>query len=153
AEDPGLQRTVALKVMLPGVAANPAAKERFLREARATAAIEHDHIVSIYQVDEDRGVPYIAMQFLKGMSLEDYLKKARETKKPLSLGQILKLGREIAKGLAAAHERALIHRDIKPANVWLDATAGGRAKILDFGLARPSATDSNITQSGMIVGT
>src|SRR5262249_40394691 len=75
AEDPGLQRTVALKVMLPGVSANPAAKERFLREARATAAIEHDHIVTIYQVDEDRGVPYLAMQFLKGMSLEDYLRK------------------------------------------------------------------------------
>src|SRR5262249_56448439 len=77
----------------------------------------------------------------------------RETKKPLTLGQVLKLGREIAKGLAAAHERALIHRDIKPANVWLDASAGGRAKILDFGLARPAATDSNITQSGMIVRT
>jgi Leucine-rich repeat (LRR) protein len=153
AEDPGLQRTVALKVMLPSVAANAAAKERFLREARATAAIEHDHIVTIYQVDEDRGVAYLAMQFLKGMSLEDYIKKAKETNKPLTLGQILKLGREIAKGLSAAHERGLIHRDIKPANIWLDATAGGRAKILDFGLARPAATDSNITQSGMIVGT
>ncbi len=153
AEDPGLQRTVALKVMLPSVAANAAAKERFLREARATAAIEHDHIVTIYQVDEDRGVAFLAMQFLKGMSLEDYLKKAKETNKPLTLGQILKLGREIGKGLAAAHERGLIHRDIKPANIWLDATSGGRAKILDFGLARPAATDSNITQSGMIVGT
>jgi WD40 repeat protein len=153
AEDPHLQRAVALKVMLPSLAANAAAKERFLREARATAAIEHDHIVTIHQVDEDRGVPYLAMQMLKGMSLEDYLKRAKETKKPLTLGQILKLGREIAKGLAAAHERGLIHRDIKPANVWLDATAGGRVKILDFGLARPAEADSSITQSGVIVGT
>jgi serine/threonine protein kinase/Leucine-rich repeat (LRR) protein len=153
AEDPKLQRAIALKVMLPALAANASAKERFLREARATAAIEHDHIVTIHQVDEDRGVPFLAMQMLKGMSLEDYLKKAKQTNKPLTLGQILKLGREIARGLAAAHERGLIHRDIKPANVWLDATAGGRVKILDFGLARPQATDSTITQSGMIVGT
>jgi WD40 repeat protein len=153
AEDPHLQRAIALKVMLPALAANAAAKERFLREARATAAIEHDHIVTIHQVDEDRGVPYLAMQMLKGMSLEDYLKRAKDTKKPLTLGQILKLGRETARGLAAAHERGLIHRDIKPANVWLDATAGGRVKILDFGLARPAEADSSITQSGMIVGT
>jgi serine/threonine protein kinase/Leucine-rich repeat (LRR) protein len=153
AEDPRLKRTVALKVMLPEVAKKETARERFLREARATAAIEHDHIITIYQVDEDRGVPYLAMPLLKGMSLESYLKRAKETKKPLTLGQILKLAREIAKGLAAAHERGLIHRDIKPANIWLDATAGGRVKILDFGLARPTETDSTITQSGMIVGT
>ncbi|MBL8794192.1 MAG: protein kinase [Planctomycetia bacterium] len=153
AEDPKLQRTVALKVMLPAVAVNATAKERFLREARATAAIEHDHIVTIHQVDEDRGMPFLAMQLLKGMSLEDYLKKVKETKKPITLGQILKLGREVARGLAVAHERGLIHRDIKPANIWLDATAGGRVKILDFGLARPAAADSTITQSGMIVGT
>lgn len=153
AEDPKLQRTVALKVMLPAVAVNATAMERFLREARATADIEHDHIVTIHQVDEDRGMPFLAMQLLKGMSLEDYLKKAQETKKPITIGQILKLGREIAKGLAVAHEHGLIHRVIKPANVWLDATAGGRVKILDFGLARPAAADSTITQSGMIVGT
>jgi serine/threonine protein kinase/Leucine-rich repeat (LRR) protein len=153
AEDPRLKRTVALKVMLPEVAKKDTARERFLREARATAAIEHDHIITIYQVDEDRGVPYLAMPLLKGMSLESYLKRGKETKKPLTLGQILKLAREIGKGLAAAHERGLIHRDIKPANIWLDATAGGRVKILDFGLARPTETDSTITQSGMIVGT
>jgi len=158
AEDPKLQRTVALKVMLPAVAVNATAKERFLREARATAAIEHDHIVTIHQVDEDRGMPFLAMQLLKGMSLEDFLKKRKgepgaSATGGITIGQILKLGREIAKGLAVAHERGLIHRDIKPANVWLDATAGGRVKILDFGLARPAAADSTITQSGMIVGT
>jgi hypothetical protein len=155
AEDPHLQRTVALKVMRPDVARKASARERFLREARATARIEHDHIVTIFQVGEDRGVPFLAMQLLKGMSLEDFLKKKQGDNPgmPLTLGQVLKLGREIAKGLAAAHEKGLIHRDIKPANIWLDATAGGRVKILDFGLARPAAEDTRLTRLGTILGT
>src|SRR5271156_1297258 len=74
-EEPQLQRTVALKVMLPETAKKAASRERFLREARATAKIEHDHIVTIYQVGEDRGVPYLAMQLLKGTTLEDFLRK------------------------------------------------------------------------------
>jgi len=153
AEDPQLQRTVALKVMLPVAAKKAASRERFLREARATAKIEHDHIVTIYQVGEDRGVPYLAMQLLKGMTLEDLLKKKQgKTGMPLGLEQIMKLGREIAKGLAAAHEHNLIHRDIKPANIWLDATAGGRVKILDFGLVR-AAEESRLTTLGAVVGT
>src|SRR5208283_41532 len=102
---------------------------------------------------EDRGIPYLAMPLLKGASLEDYLRKLKQTNKPLTIGQILKLGKEIAKGLAAAHERGLIHRDIKPANIWLDATAGGRVKILDFGLARVTDVESNLTRIGSIVGT
>lgn len=154
AEYPSLQRTVALKVMLPELAKKAVARERFLREARATAKIEHDHIVTIFQVGEDRGVPYLAMQLLKGCSLEDNLRtKQGAAVAPLTVDQVLKLGREIAKGLAAAHARGLIHRDIKPANIWLDATAGGRVKILDFGLARPAEEDAQLTQSGVIVGT
>jgi serine/threonine protein kinase len=150
AEDTQLQRTVALKVMLPELARRPAAKERFLREARACAKIEHDNIVTIYQVGEDRGVPYLAMPLLKGMTLEDFITKKGPT---LRLEQVLKLGREVAQGLAAAHAQGLVHRDIKPGNIWLDASAGGRAKILDFGLARPSEASAQITQSGTIVGT
>jgi len=135
AEDPQLKRPVALKAMLPEVAVKAEARDRFLREARAAAAIEHDHIVTIYQVGEDRGVPYLAMQMLKGMSLEDFLKNTQAAGKTLTLGQILKLGREIARGLAAAHERGLIHRDIKPANIWLDGAAltpvsGMRLRVL-----------------------
>jgi serine/threonine protein kinase/formylglycine-generating enzyme required for sulfatase activity len=157
AEDPRLGRLVALKAMLPQTAAKPGMKERFLREAKAAAAIEHDHIIPIYQVDEDRGVPYIAMPFLKGASLEDWLKK-RQTgphPMPLAVPQILKLGREIARGLAAAHEHGMIHRDIKPANIWLDSSVGGRVKILDFGLARltQQAGEQHLTQSGAIMGT
>jgi hypothetical protein len=157
AHDPRLGRMCALKTMLPEIAKKPGMKERFLREARAAAQLEHDHIIPIYQVDEDRGIPYIAMPFLKGVSLEDWLRQKQrgQAGTPLTQPQILKLAREIARGLAAAHEQGLVHRDIKPANMWLDATAGGRATILDFGLARFSdnAGQQNITQSGAIMGT
>src|SRR5262245_28623396 len=157
AEDVRLGRLCALKTMLPEVARRPDMKERFLREARAAAQLEHDNIIPIYQVDEDGGVPYIAMPFLKGAALEDWYKQKRKDQRgtPLTEPQILKLGREIARGLAAAHRKGLVHRDIKPANIWLDASAGGRVRILDFGLARLSeaTTDPNLTQSGTIIGT
>jgi serine/threonine protein kinase/regulation of enolase protein 1 (concanavalin A-like superfamily) len=163
AEDTGLHRLCALKVMLSEVARRPEMKERFLREARAAAQIEHDHIVPIYQVAEDRGVPFIAMPFLKGSTLEDWMQTKQRTRAPITVANILKLGREMAKGLSAAHELGLVHRDIKPANIWLDSTVGGRVKILDFGLARlTSSGEANpdrkvgggdLTQSGMIMGT
>ena len=154
AEDPRLGRLCALKVMRPEVACKPSMKERFLREARAAAQIEHDHIIPIYQVDEDRGVPFIAMPFLKGTSLEDWLRQPAN-RGGVKVAQVLKLGREIARGLAAAHAGGLIHRDIKPANIWLDANAGHRVTILDFGLARltQGTGDQNLTQSGAILGT
>lgn len=149
AEDTRLHRVVALKVMLPSIARKSLARDRFLREARATAAIEHDHIVTIYHVsEEDEPVPYLAMQFLRGMSLEDWLKAG----KTLNVPQIMRIGKEIAKALAAAHDRQLIHRDIKPSNVWLDAVNRGRVKILDFGLARPTNNETHLTQEGMILG-
>ncbi len=148
AEDPQLKRQIALKVMKPSAAASKSAKERFLREAQAVAAIEHHHIVSIYQVGEDSNVPFIAMQFLRGESLQTRLKRERK------LGQleVLRIGREVASGLAAAHEQGLIHRDIKPDNIWIDE-ATGWAKILDFGLARTAKDDAGLTRSGVIVGT
>ncbi len=148
AEDPQLQRLVAIKAMLPALAANDSARQRFIREARAAAQLKHDHIVTIHQVGEDRGAPFLAMEFLEGESLEDRIK--REGKLPLA--EVLRIGREIADGLAAAHEHGLIHRDIKPGNVWLEGKRG-RAKILDFGLARTNAEDVHLTQSGAIVGT
>src|SRR5439155_11838410 len=131
AEDMHLKRKVALKAMKPGLAASAAARQRFLREAQTTAALEHDHVVNVYQVGEDRGVAYLAMPLLKGESLEDRLR--REPRPPLA--EVLRIGREMADGLAAAHEAGLIHRDVKPANVWLEG-GRGRVKLLDFGLAR-----------------
>jgi hypothetical protein len=148
AEDPKLHRKVALKAMLPALAASETARGRFLREAQAAAAVEHDHIVPIYQVGEDRGVPFIAMPFLKGEPLDQRL--AREGRLPLR--EVLRIGHETASGLAAAHKQGLIHRDIKPANLWLEEETG-RVKILDFGLARAAADSAQLTQAGTIVGT
>lgn len=158
AEDPHLKRHVAMKVMLPALAASASARERFLREARAAAAIEHDHVIAILEVAEHRGVPYLVMPLLRGESLEDRLQRDKR----LSLSEALHIGRETAEGLAAAHEKGLIHRDIKPANIWLEvrgargASAFGsdyRVKILDFGLARSEAAQSTLTQQGAIIGT
>jgi serine/threonine protein kinase/Leucine-rich repeat (LRR) protein len=152
AEDPKLGRRVALKVMLPRIAAaDPTAKERFLREARAAARLKSDHIVTIYQVDETNGVPYLAMELLEGQSLDVILRAGQ----PLSAAQIICIARDIARGLADAHDKGLVHRDIKPGNLWLEGTldAGVRVKILDFGLARAEQDDIHLTQSGAIVGT
>jgi serine/threonine protein kinase/WD40 repeat protein len=147
AEDTLLERKVALKVMQPGLAADQANRDRFLREARAAAALTHDHVVTIHQVGEANGAPYLAMQLLQGESLEGYLKR----NKKLTPGQICRIGRETCVGLGAAHARGLVHRDVKPANVWLEAPKG-RVKLLDFGLAR-SGADANLTGSGFILGT
>ncbi len=148
AEDPALQRPVALKVMRPALAASESARRRFLREGRAAAALHHDHIVPVFQVGEDRGVPFLAMPLLRGETLEDRLRREGA----LPPAEVVRVGREIALGLEAAHAKGLVHRDIKPANVWLESDAAGRVKILDFGLARPAA-DAKVTQEGAIIGT
>jgi urea transport system substrate-binding protein len=148
AEDTQLQRIVALKVILPEFAADPTARERFLREARAGAALKNDHLVTIYQVGEDRQIPYLAMEFLHGQTLEERLKPGE----PFPLAEAVRIGREVATGLAVAHAHGLIHRDVKPSNIWLEAP-GGRAKLLDFGLARSSGSRSGLTTTGGVVGT
>jgi eukaryotic-like serine/threonine-protein kinase len=148
AEDPQLERPVALKTLKPVLAASDAAKRRFTREARAMAKVKHDHIVVIHQVGEDRGVPFLAMELLEGESLQERL--GREGRLPFT--EVVRIGHELALGLAAAHARGLIHRDIKPGNVWLEGERG-RVKLLDFGLARATDDDARVTQSGAFVGT
>ena len=156
AEDTMLRRRLALKVMLPKHAANPTAKARFLREARAQAAVEHENVATIFLVGDDQAVPYIAMPLLKGQTLQAALKA--NPRPPVN--EILRIGEEMAEGLAAAHAIGLIHRDIKPANVWLEG-AKHKVKILDFGLARAAAgadidvddSDGPKTKQGVIVGT
>jgi serine/threonine protein kinase len=148
AEDAALKRNVALKAMLPSLAADKSARQRFVREAQAAAAVEHDHIVPIYQVGEDHGVPFLAMPLLKGESLHDRLQR----EPVLPVAEVVRIGREAAEGLAAAHAHGLVHRDIKPANLWLEGDAG-RVKILDFGLAKAATDAAHLTQLGAVVGT
>ena len=148
AEDIALKRLVALKAMLPALAASASNRARFLREARAVAALEHENVVAVYQVGEDRSVPFLAMQFLKGKTLEDRVRRDGR----LPPAEVLRIGRETAAGLAAAHARGMVHRDIKPANLWLESERG-KVKILDFGLARAAGGDSQLTQQGAIIGT
>jgi tRNA A-37 threonylcarbamoyl transferase component Bud32 len=147
AEDVKLNRRIALKVMRPELAAGEAARERFLREARAAATLQHDHIVTVHHVGEANGVLFLTMPLLQGESLADRLKRQDN----LPPAEVIRIGREVAEGLAAAHEAGLIHRDIKPANLWLERN--GRAKILDFGLARAKTDTGQLTQSGVLVGT
>lgn len=149
AEDSHLQRPVALKVLLPELL-NRATdyRQRFLREARATAAINHPHVITIYQVAQDAEVPFFAMELLHGISLDEWMKG--QPRIPPS--DVLRIGWELASGLAAAHDKGLIHRDIKPSNIWLEGPQR-RVKILDFGLARNERDDQHLTQTGTVLGT
>jgi len=148
AKDPKLKRSVALKVMKPSSKSSRTARDRFLLEAQAAAAIEHDNVVAIHQVGEDHGVPFIAMPMLKGESLRSMLVREGQLKE----ADAIQIGRQVAQGLAAAHAMGLIHRDIKPDNIWIEK-GSRRAKILDFGLARMDDHDANLTHSGTVLGT
>ncbi len=147
-EDTTLRRHVAIKVMRPEAASVTSAVQRFLREARAVAALKHDNIITIYQATETGGLPFLVMEFLRGVSLEERMNR----EPPLPFAEIVRIGRETALGLAAAHAVGLIHRDIKPGNLWLE-NERGRVKILDFGLARPTTPETALTQHGTQLGT
>lgn len=148
AEDPHLARRVALKVMRPTLLSQPAARQRFLSEARAVAALKHDHIVAIYQVAEDDGIPFLAMELLEGESLDERLARASRLDAP----ETLRIARQIAAGLQAAHAKGLVHRDINPKNIFLERDSG-RVKILDFGLANSVAEEAAAAARPATVGT
>jgi eukaryotic-like serine/threonine-protein kinase len=145
--DPTLNRYVAIKVIAPQLATSAAARKRFAREARAAAAISHEHVVAIHDIDEIKGLPYLVMEYVAGVSLQERLDRSG----PLELKEILRIGIQAASGLAAAHAQGLIHRDIKPANILLENCIE-RVKITDFGLAR-MVDDASLTQSGVLAGT
>jgi eukaryotic-like serine/threonine-protein kinase len=147
--DQCLQRPVAIKVLDPRVAKDETARQRFCREARAAAAITHEHVVAIHQVEheEAKDLPYLVMQYVPGTSLQDRL----DREGALPLAEILRIGAQTAAGLAAAHGQGLIHRDIKPANILLEEGTG-RVRLTDFGLAR-AAEDVKLTQTGFVAGT
>ncbi|HEX5446805.1 MAG TPA: serine/threonine-protein kinase, partial [Pirellulales bacterium] len=145
--DATLNRYVAVKVLAPHLAASGAARRRFAREAQAAAAVVHDHVVAIHAVAENDGLPYLVMPYIAGCSLQERL----DRQGPLELKEILRIGMQVAAGLAAAHAQGLVHRDIKPANILLE-NGVERVKITDFGLAR-TIDDASQTQSGVVAGT
>ncbi|WP_222436059.1 serine/threonine-protein kinase [Rubripirellula reticaptiva] len=148
AEDIKLKRSVALKVMNQKIAAVPNSRKRFLTEARSMAAIHHDNVVTIFEVGESKGTPFMAMEMLAGQTLESYNKSNPN----LSFETIIEFASQIARGLAAAHAKGIVHRDIKPANIWIQEGVG-RVKILDFGLALASTPVDQLAGRGAVIGT
>ena len=144
-----LHRVVAVKVLAPAIATTSPARKRFLREARSSAAVQHDNVVRVHAVSrDDEPLPYLVMEYIPGETLQQRLDRTG----PLEVTEIVRLGRQIAEGLAAAHAKGLIHRDIKPSNILTDGGVPPQAKITDFGLAR-AADDASLTRSGTVAGT
>jgi serine/threonine protein kinase len=142
-----LDRTVALKVLKPHLAAVPSFLARFVREGKVASSLEHAGIVKVFDVGEDGGRYFIVMEFVEGRNLLDLVSEEGR----LPAGKALRIARQVAEALAYAHERGVVHRDIKPGNIIL--TDGGDAKIADLGLARPIREDTEVTNPGAVVGT
>ena len=168
ARDTRLDRTVALKVLSPALAASPELEARFEREARAIAALQHPHICVLHDLGREGSTAYLVMEYLEGETLSARLRRG-----PLALSEIIRLGAQIAEALEAAHRAGIVHRDLKPGNVMLTGDgAQAAAKLLDFGLAKPGPVAarpasaptftatlaptelaSPVTQAGVVMGT
>jgi serine/threonine-protein kinase len=142
-----LARFVAVKVMAPHLASSGAARQRFIREARAAAAIVHPHVMPIHSVCTTARLPYLVMPYVACESLQQRL----DRRGPLEVIEILRIGLQAAQGLAASHAQGLVHRDIKPANILLEKEVD-RVMLTDFGLAR-AVDDASLTRTGIVTGT
>lgn len=145
--DEKLHRTVAIKVMSPTLAVTSPPRKRFLREARSAAAIKHENVVQVYAVEE-QPLPYLVMEFVEGETLQQFMGRSG----PVDAATVVRLARQIASGLEAAHSQGLIHRDIKPGNILVEGGPDARIKLTDFGLAR-SVDDASMTRTGIVSGT
>ncbi len=151
ATDIRLDRTVAVKVMHPGLGDDDDFAQRFVREARAAARLNHPHVVGVYDQGDDDGVVFLAMEYVPGHTLRDVIRKEA----PMSPSRALSLLEPVVSALAAAHRAGLIHRDVKPENVLIgDEAHGGRVKVADFGLAKAISSDTQHTATGgVLIGT
>ena len=147
AHDSELNRPVAIKILAPYLSSSGPARKRFAREARAAAAVVHEHVVPIYNVETEREVPFLVMHYIAGESLQGRI----DREGALELCEILRIGMQVASGLSAAHQQGLVHRDIKPSNILMEQGVE-RALITDFGLAR-AADDASLTRTGFHPGT
>ena len=147
AEDVSLRRSVAVKILHPSLADDPAFIKRFRAEAQAAAALNHPNVMAVYDWGEERGIPYLVLEFLANGSLRAMLERGRR----LSPSQALLVGLEAARGLDYAHRRGLVHRDVKPANLLFGDD--GRLRIADFGLARAIAEAAWTEPAGVVLGT
>ena len=158
AEDTRLGRTVAIKLLPTSLNENQAAKRRFLKEAQSASAFNHPNIVTIHAIEESDGLDFIVMEYIEGRTLKALI----QSDGALSLTELFEIGIQVADALAAAHEIGLIHRDVKSANILM--TPRGRAKVLDFGLAKmvrtiadggdnEAPTLMNLTDEGTVLGT
>ena len=147
AYDTELHRVVAVKVLLPHLANSGAARRRFSREAQAAAAVVHEHVIPIYNVEAEGDIPYLVMQYVPGQSLQARV----DEHGPLGVAEVLRIARQAAAGLAAAHDQGVVHRDVKPANLLLEDSVD-RVLISDFGLAR-TVDDATLTRTGIVAGT
>lgn len=146
--DDKLGRPVAIKILSPMLAVTSPPRKRFLREARAAAAVRHENVVQIYSVEE-KPQPYIVMEYIDGETLRQRFDRTG----PLDPEEVVRIGLQVLAGLKAAHDQGIVHRDIKPSNILLAKNpSGDRAKLTDFGLAR-AADDATVTRSGCVVGT
>jgi len=153
AHDERLDRTVALKILSPALAADEAFRQRFIRESRAAAAVDDPHIIPVFEAGESSGVLFIAMRYVRGGDVRSVLGELG----PLPPGRVAEIVSQVASALDAAHGRGLVHRDVKPANILLDARPGmGRPDhvyLSDFGLSKGSLQTTGLTGSGMFLGT